>query len=391
MPSLDHDEPLDLLREKPGQVPTLLREALGLELPRFVAASLTDSDFTQLRPTSFHADLTVTLHGDGGDRRPVMGIIVEVQLDRDRRKRRSWPLYTAALHARLRCQTCLVVIAPNPSIARWAAAPIDTLQPGSPFTPLVIGPEQIPRVSAARARREPAIAVLSALAHGNSPGGVSIALAAVDVLSDLPDWRARVGFDRIRESLNEAAGRALEYEMQHGKYEYKSDFARRYFGEGLEKGRKEGREEGRLEAMHAILLQIAEQRFGLARNRVQRSIAACGDPDRLTALVAQIGAAPDRETVERLLADLEEKKPARSRAHRGTGPAKAAKAAKATRTAKAATATRMTRATTTATRTARASRARATPAARTATATAARTATATAARARTTRSRAARR
>ena len=344
MPSLAHDAPLDLLREDPAQVPALIREALGLELPLFDTASLTDSDFTQLRSASFYADLTVTLHGDRGGRTPVMGIIVELQLGRDRRKWRSWPLYTAALHARLRCQTCLVVIAPDRGVARWAAAPIDTVQPGSPFTPLVIGPEQIPRVSRGRARREPGTALLSALAHGNSPGGVAIALAAIDAISNLPDERATVCFDLIRGSLDEAAGRILEHEMQYGDYEYKSDFARRYFGKGLEKGLEKGFKRGRkegIEAMHAVLLQIAEQRFGLARSRVRRSIAACGDLDRLTALVTQVGAAPDRGTVERLLARLEETKPARSRAHRRTGRAKATGA---TRSAPATRATRMPRA-----------------------------------------------
>jgi hypothetical protein len=344
MPSLAHDAPLDLLREDPTQVPALLREALGLELPRFDTTSLTDSDFTQLRSASFHADLTVTLHGGRGDRRPVMGIIVELQLGRDRRKWRSWPLYTAALHARLRCQTCLVVIALDRGVARWAARPIDTVQPRSPFTPLVIGPEQIPRVSRGRARREPGTALLSALAHGNSPGGVAIALAAIDAISNLPDERATVCFDLIRGSLDEAAGRILEHEMQYGDYEYKSDFARRYFGKGLEQGLEQGLKQGR-EAMHAVVLQIAEQRFGLARSRVRRSIKACRDLDRLTTLVTQVGAASSRGAVERLLARLEESRPDRPRAHQRTGPAKAAGPARtarprAARTARTATATR---------------------------------------------------
>jgi hypothetical protein len=322
--SFGHDGPLDLLRKEPAQVPALLREALGLALPRFAAASPADSDFTQVRPASFYADLTVTLHG-GRRRKPVMGIIVELQLRRDGRKRRSWPLYAAALHARLRCQICLVVIAPDPGVARWAAAPITTLQPGSPFTPLVIGPEEIPRVSRERAHREPWMAVLSALAHGNRPGGVAIALAAIDAISGLPDEHAKVCFDLIRESLDAAAARALENEMQHGKYEYKSDFARRYFGEGREKGRKEGiregiregrkegRHEGQLETMRAVLQRLAKDRFGISSVHLRGPIEACADLGRLTALFSQINAAPDRRAVERLVAAL------------GTGPSRAAR------------------------------------------------------------------
>jgi len=133
----------------------------------------------------------------------------------------------------------------------------------------VIGPEQIPRVSRGRARREPGTALLSALAHGNSPGGVAIALAAIDAISSLPDERATVCFDLIRGSLDEAAGRILEHEMQYGDYEYKSDFARRYFGKGLEQGFKRGRKEG-IAAMHGVLLQIAEQRFTRTAARATR-------------------------------------------------------------------------------------------------------------------------
>ena len=117
--------------------------------------------------------------------------------------------------------------------------------------------------------------------------------------------------------------------MQYSDYEYKSDFARRYFGAGLEKGLKEG-----ILAMHEVLVQIAEQRFGLPRGRVRRALGACRDLEQLTTLVTQVGAAPDRRAVERLLARLEAKQPGRSRDHRRTGRAKAARATQ-TRTAAA--------------------------------------------------------
>ena len=178
------------------------------------------------------------------------------------------------------------------------------------------------------------MALLSALAHGNSPGGVEIAIAAIDMISELPDERARVCFDLIRGALDEVAGRILEHQMQYSDYEYKSDFARRYFGAGLEKGIKKGLKEGReagIEAMHEVFLQIAEQRFGLPRGRVRRSIRACSDLEQLTTLVTQVGAATNRGAVERLLARLEAKQPGRSRDHRRTGRAKTAKTARATR------------------------------------------------------------
>jgi hypothetical protein len=144
------------------------------------------------------------------------------------------------------------------------------------------------------------MAVLSALAHGNGPGGVTIALAAIDAIHGLPDERAKICFDLIRASLNEAVWRTLEGEMLHGKYEYKSDFARRYVGEGLERGQ--------LQMARTLLLRLAKDRFGLSRDTLRRAVAACADLERLTTLHHQLGVARDRQTAERLVAALETKR-----------------------------------------------------------------------------------
>ncbi len=327
MLSIAHEAPLEVLRKVPELVPALLRESLGLELPSFTAASRTDSDFTQVRPAPFRADLAVTLHGKDGQQRPAMGIIVEIQRSRDRRKRRSWPLYTAALHAQLHCQTCLVVVAMDEGVARWAGAPIRTLQPGSPFTPLVLGPGRIPRVSRERARREPWMAALSALAHGNDPDGTSIVLAAVAALDGLEDERARVCLDLIRESLNDAALRALEDEMQVGNYEISSTIAR-YF-----------EEKGQIRATRRALLEVAEKRFGLTGDEIRRPIEACRELEHLTALFSQINTARDRRTVQRLVAELEAQlaqpaQPARTARHQA--PRARTKTARTTRTGRGA-------------------------------------------------------
>ena len=313
--SIAHQAPLEVLRKAPAIIATLLREALGIEVPGFASASIIDADFTQARATPFHADLAITLQGSSRDRPPVMGIIVEIQRHRDNNKRYSWPLYVAALHARLGgCQTCLVVLAVDERVARWAAAPIGTLQPGSPFIPLVIGPEQIPQISRERARREPWLAALFALAHGHGRDPEAAAQAALAALEELRDDRAML-FDLISASFNEAAWRALEnamrISMRIGDYELRSDFARRYFGKGL----KKGREEGQLKATRALLVELAKDRFGLAEGHVRRAVEACDDVDRLTALFSRISVARDRRTVERLLARLDETGPERPARH----------------------------------------------------------------------------
>jgi predicted transposase YdaD len=52
--------------------------------------------------------------------------------------------------------------------------------------------------------------------------------------------------DLVQASLSEAARKALEA-MDPSKYEFQSEFAKRYLAEGRVEGRQEGRQEGRVE------------------------------------------------------------------------------------------------------------------------------------------------
>jgi hypothetical protein len=110
-------------------------------------------------------------------------VIAEVQLAIDDDKRFSWPLYVAAARASLRCPVTLLVLAPRRPVARWARRPIPLGHPGLALRPIVVGFEQIPRVTdAARARAAPQLAVLSALAHPDAEIAEA-ALTALDGLS----------------------------------------------------------------------------------------------------------------------------------------------------------------------------------------------------------------
>lgn len=300
MPSLPHEAPLAVLREAPQLVVDLLRDTLGVDVPAYAIAETADADLTQVVPTELRADLVVVLRGPEPARPPVLGVVVEVQRRRDERKRWSWPLYVASLHTRLGCQVCLLVITTDAGTAAWAASPITTLQPGSPFVPLVLAPDQVPRVDAARAGRQPWLAVLSALAHGNREGGVAIAMAALEAVASLPEAHATLCFDLIVASLDDAGRRALEDLMETRKYEYQSDFARRYYGAG----RDDGREEGRLLTARMVLLAMLERRLDVDP-ALRARIEACEDADRLTSLVVAVDAAADEDGVRSLLRALE--------------------------------------------------------------------------------------
>lgn len=298
VPTFPHEAPLAVLREDPSVVALLLRE-LGVDVPEFEEADVADADFTQVVPAEFRADLVVCLRGPPPERAPVMGIVVEVQRTRDDRKRRTWPLYLAALHARLECATCLVVLADDDALAAWAARPIVTLQPGTVLTPIVLGPSQVPIVGGEGAPAHPWLAVLSALVHGNRPEGLCSVIAAIEALARLGDKRARVGYDLIFASLDVDGRRRLEVAMPLSKwimeYEYQSDFARKYYGEGLSKG---------VEAFHKVVRDLAAHRLGkLTVAQVER-IEQCRDLEALGSAATALGEAKDAEAAERALAAL---------------------------------------------------------------------------------------
>ena len=88
--------------------------------------------------------------------------------------------------------------------------------------PVVTEPEE--------AARRPELGVLSALAHGETEQGATIAAAVLPAIQGLDDDRVRLYYDLVYNSLNEAARRALEAMMKG--YQYQSDFAKKYVAQG---------------------------------------------------------------------------------------------------------------------------------------------------------------
>src|SRR5690349_13265927 len=88
MPSVDHEGPLQLIENAPDLSPRLLR-ALGVPVPDYIEARISDIDFSQIVPTSYRADKVVLLWT--GRKKPAMGIVNELQLGIDARKKFTWP------------------------------------------------------------------------------------------------------------------------------------------------------------------------------------------------------------------------------------------------------------------------------------------------------------
>ena len=269
MPSLALEVLVYLFKNRPELGPELLTEALGVALPSYDEARLVSIDLTQVRPAEYRADVVVLLLDAGA---PISVVIVEVQLAIDDDKRFTWPEYLMGARARYRCPAGLLVVAPQPEVAAWCAEPIDTGVPGFVLTPPVLGRSAVPVITdPVEAARRPELAVLSAMAHGESEVGAAIAAAVLPAVAQLGDERARFYGDLVLNSLNEAARLALEAMMKG--YEYQSDFAKKYVAQGEAAGEARGEARALLAALRVRGIPVPD----VARER----ILAERDPERL--------------------------------------------------------------------------------------------------------------
>lgn len=273
MPSMAHEILVDLFKNRPSLAAEVLVEVLGLSLPAYTEARIASADLTEIQPAEYRADVVVVLL----DRDvPVRVVIVEVQLAVDPKKRLSWPAYVTVSRAVHGCPAALLVVAPDPVVAGWCAEAIETGVPGFVLRPPVLRRTTVPVVTdPGEAARRPELGVLSALAHGETEQGATIAAAVLPAIQGLDDDRVRLYYDLVYNSLNEAARRALEAMMKG--YEYQSDFAKKYVAQG----RAEGLAKGRAEEAARNLLTVLRVR-GLAVPDADRErIVSEMDPERL--------------------------------------------------------------------------------------------------------------
>ncbi len=89
MPSRSHKDLLRLFQNRPALVAEIARSALHAELPEFAEARIDSANLNDLRPAEYRADCVVLLLRD----QPVLGMIVEVQLNSDEEKGSGRPCH----------------------------------------------------------------------------------------------------------------------------------------------------------------------------------------------------------------------------------------------------------------------------------------------------------
>ena len=272
MPSYMHESVVLLFRNGSGSAADLLRK-LHVPLPEYDEVRTESSDLNNLQPAEYRADLVLILVRGA---QKVLGAVVEVQLGCDEDKPYAWPAYIANLRARHRCPVCLLVITIEDAVARWAGRSIE-IGPGTQCKPWVIGPSNMPAITGLQAAKENVeLAVLSAIEHGQSPDislVARIASTAIIASADIDAERSRLYLDLLLISLSQNAPEAFEATMNSLGFEYQSDFARRYYGQGKAEGRTEGRLEGRVE----ITLELLALRFGQLPDATQARIRSAQD------------------------------------------------------------------------------------------------------------------
>ncbi len=280
MPSTEHEILVALVRERPALVLSLLRMIEDLELEPHLEVLDRSESLGDVQPPERRADAVLVVRDErtGAAR---IALVVEIQLRIDPRKREVWPAYVTAARQRWGCPTALVVLTMSDDVCTWCREPIPIDWRGSVLLPIAYGPSTVPIVDGPDAIEDPALALVSLLAHRDGPEALEIARAVLAACGRLDDDQAALYADVIFGFLGVEARQTLEAEMNLGNFEPRSEFLRRLKASGIAEGRVEGREEGRVEALRRALLRLLEQRAFALEPQQRSRIDGCSDPEQL--------------------------------------------------------------------------------------------------------------
>ena len=120
---------------------------------------------------------------------------------------------------------------------------------------MLIGPD---------AETAPELAVVSAVVHGAGPDGAEVLTSMLESVEKTRPEQAQSYIDEVLAVLPEAARRVLEAILETRAREYKSDFARKYYGQG--------KAEGEAHALLAVLAARGIEVPEWARERISETM-----------------------------------------------------------------------------------------------------------------------
>jgi hypothetical protein len=231
-PSAFHEVLVELLREAPAHLVHLLALALpGLDptLP----VTCVDSSANEPLVIERRADLVLVL---GRPDQPELVLVAEVQLSIDRDKLFTWPRYVVAMRQRWRSEVALLVIAPDPGVARWANRPIRLDRLGSRIIPMVLGSGDLPRPDPAELAGHPRASVFHALVHCRDPEDLSLLRQALVDINTLPEPERFGYYEILERHLSPSFLELAEVAMTEIHLRYYQDLVDRLKAEGKAEG-----------------------------------------------------------------------------------------------------------------------------------------------------------
>jgi hypothetical protein len=283
MPSAEHESPVALAKLDPGLVAWLLSNVFDVKVPEYHHARAQPTDVRVLVPRTYHAD-SMLLFCDQFDQ-PLLAVVLEVQRGWDPTKRRTWKLYVAQLEAELDVGAALVVYSPDRAIARRYRDLFELDRLSLSLQPLIFTPDDVPLVvDVELARANPALAVLSAICHGEHAEVEATFPALVEALRSLGPRTAILYYDVVLAGLPVATRARWEAFMSTTVgYQYRSELLRELAAQHEELG--EARGEAR------AVLTVLEGRGVAVPADVRDRILACTDLAELDTWLRRAGTA----------------------------------------------------------------------------------------------------
>jgi len=269
-------------------VAALVSEQSRMKLPAYTRVTVASSELGEAVPVSYAADSVLVF---SQHEKPVFAIVIEVQRRQEQRKRWTWPQYVTSVSAEHQCPTLLLVICPTRTVATWARnlANRNTFAlPWLTWTPIVIGPEEVPAIhDPATAIHDPELTMLSIITHGQTdPTPYADAfIAAILTIDDTDRNRARRYNDLVITSLPAPAAHILEDIMKTTTPSYTERITQAAEAEGEARGEARGLAEGEARGLaegeaRSLLTILHTRGFTISADTRER-ITTCTDPQQL--------------------------------------------------------------------------------------------------------------
>ncbi|MFE4493475.1 hypothetical protein ACFRKD_13595 [Streptomyces niveus] len=270
MVSSPHEAMHRIFQEYPGLF-SRVSEVLGVAFSPPTSVAVLPTDLTESRPVERRVDTLMRL--DTEHEEPLL-LAVESQGKKDPDKPASWTYYLSYLYAKYKTPPVLLVVCQDRATAEWAARPvhIGPKQWASlTLRPLVAGPHNMPLITnAADARKDLALATLSAITHADDPDIGAILKSLSAALREAPESLA----GPLVELTAQGLGKRPAAEQWRNLVAVDLSF---YTSPLSEEIRDEGRAAGRAED---ILLAL-QQRDVPVSDEARERITTCTDLDVL--------------------------------------------------------------------------------------------------------------